>query len=100
MLPPVVIHQKVTDHKRLIALVTEMIGKHFHLKHTSGSTTISVETTNNYRILMKELTDQNIELHMYTTRRKTHGFVLRGLDSAPETQEIKEKLEKSTKFLL
>lgn len=99
MPPPVVIHQKVNDHKELIALITEMIGKQFHLKYTAGRTIIQAYTINNYRILMKELTDQKIHLHTYTPKdEKTHGFVLRGLDSAPDTQEIKEELENTHKI--
>lgn len=57
-------------------------------------------TMNNYRILMKELTEQNIQLlHTNTPKdEKTHGFVLRGLDSAPEVEEVKQDLEEIHKI--
>lgn len=91
ILPLVFIYQKNTDHKGLISLITEIIGKQFHIKYTAGRTNLYAYTMYNYENLMKELTEQNIQLHTYTPKdEKTHGFVLRELFSAPEVEEIKD----------
>lgn len=97
--PPIVIHQKVIDHRGLIKFITEIAGKQFHVKYTAGRTTVQTYDNKIYKVLLKELTEQNLKFHTYTPKdEKTHGFVLRGLDSEPSTEEIKEDLETTHKI--
>lgn len=97
--PPIVLHQQVVDHKSLITLIRDLIGKQFHLKHTMGRITIQTYNNQNYRSLLKELTENNISLHTFTPKdERTHGFVTKGLDSCPDLEEVKEDLEEINKM--
>lgn len=99
MPPPVVMHQRVTDHKNLIKFITEMIGTQFHIKHVAGRTAIQAHEYGKYKILLRELTANNLQCHTYTpAEEKTHGFVIRGLDSNPEPEEIQESLNTEHKL--
>lgn len=61
--PIVIIHQKIIDYKEVIKLITDLIGKQFHLKHTTGRTSVQTYSTHAYKILLKELTENKIHLH-------------------------------------
>lgn len=92
--PPIVIHRKVQDHKGLLQFITETVGKQFYIKHAGGRISIQTYKNEHYKALLKELTEANLQFHTYTpSDEKTHGFVIRGLDSKPELEEIKEDLE-------
>lgn len=97
--PPIVIHEKVADHKLFTNYITGLVGKQYHIKHMGERTSVQTYTEKNYRLLVNQLNNINLEFHTYTLKSdKTHAFVLRGLDSAPDTEEIKDELETTHKI--
>lgn len=101
MPPPVVMHQKVNDHKSLIKQITQLIGKNFHIKHVGGRTAIQAYDYGKYKILKRELAENNLQFHTYTpAEEKTHGFVIRGLDSNPTPEEIQQDINETHKLVI
>lgn len=97
--PPIVIHRRVQDYKGLLQFITETVGKQYHIKHAGGRISIHTYKNEHYKALLRELTEANLQFHTYTpSDEKTHGFVLRGLDSEPELEEIKEDLQNTHKI--
>lgn len=92
--PPIVLHQKVKDHKNLVDYLNKVIGKQYYLKHSANRVTIQTYENTKYRALLNDLLTTDLQLHTYTPKdERTHGFVIRGLDSNPDIDDIKQDLE-------
>lgn len=53
--PPIIVHQTVSNHKEFIKVITEIVGKQFHVKYSNDRTIIQTYTSQNYKTLMKEI---------------------------------------------
>lgn len=52
-----------------------------------------------YKKLLENLTTEDVALHTYTpSHERTNGFVIRGLDFGPTTDEVKASLETEHKI--
>lgn len=93
-LPPIVINKKFENHKALTNDLSKTLTKGFYLKFTNSSTLIFADDESEYRQLLKEMEDTEINHHSYTLRsEKNHAFVLRGLDTDPSLKEIEDALQ-------
>ncbi|CAG9860904.1 unnamed protein product [Phyllotreta striolata] len=92
-IPPIVINKKFENHNELTKEIKKTLTKGFYLKFTKNTTLIFAEDENEYKTLLKELEDTELEHHYYTLPKdKSHAFVLRGLDTDPELTVIEDAL--------
>lgn len=94
--PPIIIHGKTEDTKQLITYVQDKVKKGFRIKHTSASTNIYIDDIEEWRVFKDTLHKTETEYHSYTHKQdRTHAFVLRGLDHAPEPEQIERELKET-----
>lgn len=92
--PPIVLHSKINDHKYFTQVLNTNIKKGYHLKFTKEKTNIYIKDMDEYKHYITKLEKENVEFHTYTTKdRKTHAFVVWGLDSNPEIEELEEEIK-------
>ncbi|KAL3289071.1 hypothetical protein HHI36_003513 [Cryptolaemus montrouzieri] len=92
--PPLVMHGRMNDHKKMIEKMKEIATHGFHLKYHKNTTSIFVNNENDWMRVHQFLTENEAEFHTYTWKKeKTHAFVLEGLDNEPDVDEIKEEMK-------
>lgn len=97
--PPIVVHDKLKDPKKFMSFISEKAGKQFHIKYTSKRFSIHTHDNATYQKMLALMIDEQIASHTYTPQNeKTNGFVIRGLDLEPDTEEIKENLQEKYKI--
>ncbi|XP_049824778.1 uncharacterized protein LOC126265913 [Aethina tumida] len=91
--PPIVLKgNRVTTHKDLVETLNKDI-KDYTLKFTRNNILVNISDVEQHRKFIEVLQDSNTEFHTYTSKNeKTHAFVLRGLDSEPDIDEIRSNL--------
>lgn len=96
---PIIMPGKINDHKQLVANIMKVAKTEFHLKYTANNVNVYFKNQNDKKAFMKIASNENLEYHTYTdVEEKTHAFVIRGLDTEPTPEEIKEEILKSYKL--
>lgn len=94
--PPIVIHAQTTKHSTLINLIKSITQGKFHIKHNTNTITLFFENKNDWSIVKSSFTEKRIEFHTYTEKdNKTHAFVLKGLHSEIEAENVENELKES-----
>lgn len=98
--PPIVIHCKTNDHKSYVKAVENVVTKGFHIKYTNQNTNLYIYNQEEYKKYLELLKgNETLQYHTYTPKNeRKHAFILRGMDSASDTDEIKEELENQHKM--
>lgn len=91
--PPIVLHSKVENHTMFFKNMNKEIRNGFHIKNCKNTTIVNVHDPEEYRKHLIFLEKQKIKFHTYTEKKnKTHAFILKGIDSEPEIEDIKNDL--------
>lgn len=97
--PPIVIHRKIPDHSVFIAELQSSVKKGFHIKNSRYNTNVFIYDTEEYRNYLQTLEEKTEDFHTYTEKsRKTHAFILKGIDSKPSPEEIQQDIEEKHNF--
>lgn len=92
--PPIVVHYKILSHSQLIRNLEKEATKGFYIKNTKNNTNIFINDPEEYKKYFELLEKEQISFHTYTEKsNKNHAFVLKGIDSKPDIDEIKMDLE-------
>lgn len=93
--PPIYVHG-VEQINPLRELLDKCAPNGYALKVNKGNEVrIQVNTSEHYRVILKELQDKGTDLHSYQFKNeRSFRVVLRGLHQSTATDEIKEELEK------
>ncbi|CAH1104277.1 unnamed protein product [Psylliodes chrysocephalus] len=95
-MPPIVIDGVTRNHKQMVANIKETINGQFTVKHTNQSTILFVEDEPDYTRVLTNIRTEKIPHHTYTQKQdKSHAFVLRGMTTGTEIEDIKEDLQES-----
>lgn len=91
--PPIVIHGKFHDHKKLNTFLSSKLRDSYYWKHSNASTSLQVMNRMDWDIVNRYFEEGHIEYHTYTPKdEKTHAFILKGLHHDVEMTDIKEEL--------
>lgn len=91
--PPIVIHGKFNDHKKLNTFLSSKLRDRYFWKHSNASTSLQVMNRADWDQVNKFFEEGHIEFHTYTPKdEKTHAFILKGLYHDVEVDDIKEEL--------
>lgn len=94
--PPIVLHYKIKSASEFIGKLQNDVKKGFHIKNTKNNTNVFIHDLEEYRNYLGELEKESIDFHTYTEKgKKTHAFLLRGIDGDITSEEIKQSIEES-----
>lgn len=97
--PPIVLHSKVKNHTMFFNNMKKEIHNGFHVKNCKNTTIINVHDVAEYRKHLIFLEESKIKFHTYSEKKnKTHAFILKGIDSEPEVEDIKNDLQINCKI--
>lgn len=97
--PPIVLHYKIESHSNFVQKLQTHVQKGFTIKNTKNNTNLFIQDADEYRKYLQVLEAEQVNYHTYTEKgNKTHAFILKGIDSNPTPEEIKEYLEENYKF--
>lgn len=92
--PPIVIHHKIPNHSTFIQELQNEVKNGFHIKNSRYNTNVFINDPNDYHKYLELLEKNKEDFHTYTEKnKKTHAFVLKGIDSDPTTVEIQQDIE-------
>lgn len=92
--PPIIIHGKFTDHKKLNNFLKTKLRDTFYWKHTSQSTSLQLMNIPDWTTVNKYFEKVQLQYHTYTPKsEKSHAFVIKGLYHNLDINDIKEELE-------
>lgn len=90
--PPIVINAK-PNGRAFIEKTKNLATKGFYLKYTKDTTQLHVKDPAERELILQWLEITDTPHHTYTSSRdRTHGYVLEGLDEQVEIEEIKNEL--------
>lgn len=91
--PPIVLHSKVLHHRQFCEELGENIKKGYHIKYTKNNTNIFIQDHDEYETYLQKVSDDGIDFHTFTPKGvKNHAFVIKGLDSTVESEDVKVSL--------
>lgn len=92
--PPLVIHGKIKSHTEFMQALKDTIKENFHIKYHEDFTEVFTSNHEQYSLLKERWLTNKINFHTYTDKtEKRRTYVIRGLHSQIETNEIKQDLE-------
>ena len=87
--PPIVLHSKPGDHKKYINDLEAKVKNGFYVKYTLNNTNLFIKDIDEYHKYIENLKEDNVQFHTYTPKNeRQHAFVLRGMDSCTDPQDI------------
>ncbi|CAH1098904.1 unnamed protein product [Psylliodes chrysocephalus] len=93
-IPPIVIDGVTSNHREMMSNLKETIQGVFSVKHTNQSTILFVNEEGDYNRVLTNIRAEKIPHHTYTQKQdKSHAFVLRGMTSGTEIEDIREDLQ-------
>lgn len=93
--PAIVLHNnKILKHKDFMEITEKHAKNGFYVKNSKNNTNVYIRDEDEYKNYMEVLEKQNIPFHTYTIKsEKVHSFIVKGIDSEPDIEEIKKDLE-------
>lgn len=93
-LPPIVLRCGLKNHKNVTAALNKTITKGYHLKLAKDRTSVFIYDKDEYETFKQDMKNKEIPYHCYTIKdNRTHAFVLTGLESEPDKEDIIEDLK-------
>ncbi|KAG5863460.1 hypothetical protein JTB14_026644 [Gonioctena quinquepunctata] len=92
-IPPLVVAGKTLTTQATIRKLKEATKEKFVIEHKPNSTIVLTQTLEDHGAVKRVLEAADLQFHTYThSDDKTHAFILKGLDSQPEPEEVKQAL--------
>lgn len=91
--PPIIIHEKFTDHKKMNDYLKTKLGGNHYWKHSPYTTALYLEKYEDWKMCNTIFQEGKLEYHTFTPKEeKTHAFVLKGIFHNIELEDIKNEL--------
>ncbi|KAG5876785.1 hypothetical protein JTB14_006758 [Gonioctena quinquepunctata] len=92
-IPPIVVAGKMIMTQATMKKMKDITKKKFVLEHKPNSTIVLTQTIEDHAEVKKLLEKAEFQFHTYThSDEKTHAFILKGLDSEPDPEDVKQAL--------
>lgn len=92
---PLVMHGTVSDHKKFMTLIKNVVKHKFHIKYNGDSVSVFVQSTTDFDNLKRTWKEKSLSFHMYTKKEeRKRVYVIKGLHGETTTEEIKIELQK------
>lgn len=92
--PAIVLHHKIGDHSSWFNTMDVHVKNGYYIKNSKNNTNIFINNHEEYKNYKEILEKEDISFDSYTVKEeKPHSFVIKGIDSSPSDEEIKQDLE-------
>lgn len=91
--PPIIIHEKFEDHKKMNEYLKSKLEGNHYWKHSPNSTALYLDKYDDWKMCTAIFEEGKLEYHTFTPKEdKTHAFVLKGVFHTIELEDIKSEL--------
>lgn len=97
-IPPIVVDGVFEKHSETVKIIKKIIGEEtkFHIRYGKNTSNVFVETEEAFNNLKKYFLSDDLEFHSFTRRdKKSHAFVVRGLNDDQNLEDLRTDLSES-----